>query len=316
MKIAIYTIAKNEESHVHRWSASTEDADYRLVCDTGSTDNTKLELEACGVNVVPISVLPWRFDTARNTGLNLLPPDIDVCIWQDLDEVLLPGWRSELEQAWTANTTSANHRYRHNGNEWQWHSKIHARHGCRWTGAVHETLSWLIPEHTIWIPNIFLDEIQDTTKDRTSYAKLLIKKIAEGDTSWKTYYFLANDLYTVDLNKSIEYRKKSFELCNDGDMARGYVARNIARQYEYLGNAKEGERWLNTSISLSDERETWCYAAEYYATQSNWEMCFVSATRCLNNNTRRDGFTFEASAWGSRPQELLDIAKQQLGLCK
>jgi hypothetical protein len=37
MKIAVYTIALNEEQHVQQWADSCIDADYRLILDTGST---------------------------------------------------------------------------------------------------------------------------------------------------------------------------------------------------------------------------------------------------------------------------------------
>ena len=40
MKVAVYTIALNEEKHVQRWYDSAKDADYLLIADTGSTDKT------------------------------------------------------------------------------------------------------------------------------------------------------------------------------------------------------------------------------------------------------------------------------------
>ena len=40
MKIAVYTIALNEAAHAERWASSAVDADYRIVADTGSTDDT------------------------------------------------------------------------------------------------------------------------------------------------------------------------------------------------------------------------------------------------------------------------------------
>jgi hypothetical protein len=40
LKIAVYTIALNESAHVERWANSAADADYRIVADTGSTDDT------------------------------------------------------------------------------------------------------------------------------------------------------------------------------------------------------------------------------------------------------------------------------------
>ncbi len=76
MRIAAYTIALNEEKHVHRWLEATKDADIRVVADTGSTDRTVQLLQgAPNVIVHQISVQPFRFDDARNAALALLPVD-------------------------------------------------------------------------------------------------------------------------------------------------------------------------------------------------------------------------------------------------
>jgi len=98
MKIAVYTIALNEQDFVQKWYDSAKEADYLLIADTGSTDNTKNFAKELGINVVEISIKPWRFDDARNASLAVIPSDIDYCIALDLDEVLLPGWREELEK--------------------------------------------------------------------------------------------------------------------------------------------------------------------------------------------------------------------------
>ena len=66
MKVAIYTIALNEGNFVERWYESAKEADYLLIADTGSTDNTKQIAEKLGINVYSIKVSPWRFDIARN----------------------------------------------------------------------------------------------------------------------------------------------------------------------------------------------------------------------------------------------------------
>ncbi|TIS72255.1 MAG: glycosyl transferase family 2, partial [Mesorhizobium sp.] len=48
MKIAVYTIALNEAAHVERWANSAVGADYRIVADTGSTDDTVSRLINAG----------------------------------------------------------------------------------------------------------------------------------------------------------------------------------------------------------------------------------------------------------------------------
>ena len=105
LKIAVYAISKNEEKFVERFCASAKDADLILIADTGSTDKTVELARSLGVTVYEISVLPWRFDKAKDTALNLVPADVDVCISLDLDEIMEPGWRKEIERVWQEDTT-------------------------------------------------------------------------------------------------------------------------------------------------------------------------------------------------------------------
>ncbi len=76
MKVAVYAIAKNESKHVARWLTSSLKADYHLIADTGSTDDTVAIAKSLGINVIEIKVEPWRFDTARNLSLDALPDDV------------------------------------------------------------------------------------------------------------------------------------------------------------------------------------------------------------------------------------------------
>src|SRR5690242_7988234 len=97
MRIAVYSISRNESQFVERWTASAREADAVVVADTGSTDDTFRKLVIHGAYVYPITIDPWRFDLARNVALALVPSDIDICISLDMDEVLQPGWRAAME---------------------------------------------------------------------------------------------------------------------------------------------------------------------------------------------------------------------------
>ena len=94
MKIIVYAICKNEVSFVDRWMDSMAEADQVVVLDTGSTDATVQLLRARGAAVTEEVISPWRFDTARNRSLELVPQDADICVCTDLDEVFHPGWRA------------------------------------------------------------------------------------------------------------------------------------------------------------------------------------------------------------------------------
>jgi len=317
MKIAIYTIAKNEEQHVDRWAKSNQEADLRLVCDTGSADKTVEKLKSHNVEVVPIAVVPWRFDIARNTALNLLPADVDVCIWQDLDEELLPGWRQELEKHWVSGTAIANHKYRYNNGAWQWHSKIHTRHNCHWVGPVHETLKWTIPEKGIWLHEFYLDEHQDVHKNRSSYVNLLLQKIKEGDRDWKTYYFLANDYQNIDANNSIKYRIESYDAVDGNDyLVKSYVSRHIARQFLDHKKIVEAEKWFLTSINHSPERESLFYYADFLYKAQRWDECYITIKKCISSNDKKNGFTFDPNAWSFIAYDYAALAAYNIGLYK
>ena len=116
MKICVYAICKNESCFAQRWYRSMAEADGIFVLDTGSEDGTAELLRELGAQVTVEEIIPWRFDVARNRSLELVPEDCDICVCTDLDEVFEPGWRTLLEQAWTAGTTQAAYRYTWNFN--------------------------------------------------------------------------------------------------------------------------------------------------------------------------------------------------------
>lgn len=314
MKVAVYAISLNEAAFLERWYESAKEADYILLADTGSSDNTVDLAKQLGIDVYKIKISPWRFDDAKNSALNLLPKDIDIVVSLDIDEVLLPGWRSSLESIWEVDATIVNHKYRHNGGPWQWHSKIHARHNCKWKGAVHETLSWSVPEKALWSSDIFLDEWQDTSKSRRSYLNLLHKKINEGDTDWRTRYFLANDYEVIgDLDYAITWRSESYATCQDGPVVKSYIARNIARNYSNQGDIESAQAWLGISYKQSKERETLYEIAKLYSAQGKHEVALKAAKECLEVTERRDGFTYSAEAWGFGVHDILALSAYYCG---
>ena len=148
MYVVVYAICKNESQFVERWMNSMSEADKIVVLDTGSSDDTVNRLRSKGAYVKEQKIIPWRFDTARNISLSLVPDDADICVCTDLDEVFDKGWRKSLEKVWKDGVTRANYRYTWSftkeGKEGVvfWAEKIHSRHGYKWTHPVHEVLEW------------------------------------------------------------------------------------------------------------------------------------------------------------------------------
>ena len=137
MKIAVYTICLNEEKHVTRWATSCQEADYRIVADTGSTDTSVCLLQQEGVTVHDVCIDPWRFDTAKNVALSLVPADADVCISLDMDAWLPADWRQHLESVWQPHHTRMRHSYHYVNAQDEFvrnypHAKVHSRRGYHW----------------------------------------------------------------------------------------------------------------------------------------------------------------------------------------
>ena len=73
------------------------EADGVYVLDTGSTGRDRGAPAWPGGGGCGREGGAWRFDTARNRSLELVPEDADICVCTDLDEVFHPGWRAALE---------------------------------------------------------------------------------------------------------------------------------------------------------------------------------------------------------------------------
>lgn len=169
-------MCKNEEQFAERWINSMNEADLIVVMDTGSTDNTAEILRSHGADVHIEAVDPWRWDTARERSLSYVPDDVDICVATDLDDVWTPGWRALLENAWTPGTTRVRHLYNYvilpDGrplNQNFYHSRIHSRHGYKWSRANHEYLTYIGAgrEKIVDVKGLTLNHYPDLTKPRS-----------------------------------------------------------------------------------------------------------------------------------------------------
>jgi glycosyltransferase involved in cell wall biosynthesis len=144
MQTVIYTIAKNEAHNVAAFMQAAEDCPV-YVLDTGSTDDTVDLFKKHGAIVEQKIITPWRFDTARNEALALVPKD-KLCVSLDLDERIESGWQKKLKDEWHPEANYGNYRYI---GEWRDKEKtipavesartrIHSAAGFHWERVVHE----------------------------------------------------------------------------------------------------------------------------------------------------------------------------------
>jgi len=327
MRIAVYAISKNEAQFVHRWAASMGEADEIYVLDTGSEDGTPELLEALGVHVKRQAVTPWRFDTARNLSLEMVPNDVDICVCTDLDEVFRKGWRSELERAWLPWVQQAYFRY-----TWSFQSdgteglvfqkeKIHARHGFRWVHPVHEVVQYQGEGEpaVIYLPQVQLDHYPDPTKSRGQYLPLLELAVAEDPADDRSRHYLGREYFFYGRYEDCIRTLKTHLLLPSATWAdeRAASMTYIARSYAALGNDREARRWhLSACGEAPWLREPWLSWAEYaYATADHHSVLYA-CSKALEITQRPLSYLSDSRCWGSLPYDLGAIAAWHLGMQK
>lgn len=319
MKIAVYAISLNEQQFVRRWYESAKEADYLLIADTGSTDNTVEIAKELGINVVPISVKPWRFDDARNASLAALPADIDYCIALDMDEVLVAGWREHLE---TVPTQTTRPRYKYT---WSWNAdgssglqyggdKIHSRHGYRWKHPVHEVLvSDRIVQKESWV-DLEIHHYPDNNKPRSQYFPLLAQSVQEDPHDDRNAFYFARELFFYGrFPEAIEQFKRHLSLPRAvWKPERAASMRYIAKMSE---DFMEAEDWFKKAIDEApDRREAYIELAKLYYENNRWFDCLDVSEEALRITEKPLEYLCEEFAWGFAPYDYAAIAAYNLGL--
>jgi glycosyltransferase involved in cell wall biosynthesis len=318
MNISVYTIAKNEEQFVKRWYESCKDADHIFILDTGSTDNTVKIAEELGIEVKTQVVFPWRFDIARNVALSFVPKDIDYCIALDMDEVLVDGWREELEKV-DLSVTRPRYEY-----TWSWNQdgtpnlvyggdKIHSRKKYVWKHPVHEVVICQDEEIQEWC-GLKIHHFPDHTKSRGQYFPLLELSVKEDPEDDRNSYYLAREYFFNNMqDKARDEFKRHLSL----KKSIWRPERSSSMRYLAKCDLQNKERWLlSAAAECPERREPWVELSLYYYKKNNWESCLSSAIKAIEIKEKPLEYLCEDFAWGYLPYDLAAISCYNLELYK
>lgn len=315
-KIAVYTIAKNEEQFAKRWFNSCKNADYQVVLDTGSTDGTVETLESLGAIVEQKVINPWRFDEARNESLNIVPDDADLCIALDMDEVLLPGWRDELENIDILENIRPRYKYvwswNKDGSEGVFYSgdKIHPRHGYKWRHPVHEVIGPVNkkPENHVFV-GMEIHHYPDNSKSRSQYLPLLELAIEEDPNDPRNSFYYARELYFYKkYHKAVKEFKRYLSL--PGATWKPERCQAMRYLFEITGDTS----WLGYAIgTCPDRRGPWLDYAEWSYHNEKWEDCLFAAKKAISITNRPLDYISSPSDWDEKAYDLAAIASYNIG---
>jgi glycosyltransferase involved in cell wall biosynthesis len=316
LKIYVYAIAKNEELFIDRFLDGAAPADGVVIADTGSTDHTcALARRRVGVRVHPITITPWRFDMARNIALNYVPPDADVCVSVDIDEVLQPGWRDEIERVWTPGTTRLRFLFDHGQGRFM-SDKIHARHGYWWRMPCHEHLAVdpRVREVFAETPALLMVHRPDPSKSRAQYLDLLRVAHREDPENSRALYYLGRELcFRECWSEAVEilwaYVKGSKW---PNERAHGYEM--LSQAYLALKNPNMAMLAIQKNLSNTPgRRESWVALADFHRQYDQWVECAAAAHKALSITKGQDDWPSTQSAWTWQVPDLIALSAYFLG---
>jgi len=334
MKIAVYTIMKNESKEFfNRWLESCKDADYIIVCDTG-TQLTNLEHAQFhgpsydrDYKLYNISINPWRFDDARNASLALIPADADICICLDVDEVMRPGWREKIEALYTLHPDVTRIRYQY---IWSWNNngtpgltyygdKIHTKTGYRWKNPVHECLiTDRIKQVEHYIDEVLIEHHPDNSKSRSHYFPLMKLAIEENPNDDRMRHYYARELlYYGEYQEAIKQFKHHINMPEaTWDSERAASWRYLGDCYWAIGlhNHTAIDCFYEAAKLCPNEREGWVSAAQAHRYLKEWDKCLSCCDKALAITERPKSYINSAIAWSDWPLKMLDEATKELNL--
>ena len=318
-KVCVYAICKNEEKFIERWVKSMSEADNIYVLDTGSTDNSVQKLKDMGVFVKAKKIEPWRFDTARNESLEMVPDDADICVCTDLDEILESGWRDKLEQLWSDKVTRLRYNYNWSFDEYNnpavnfYTEKIHKRNDYKWTHPVHEVLTYVGKNHENFITTdeITLNHYPDLKKSRGSYLPLLELSVKENPYDDRNMHYLGREyMYYGMFNECIDTLIKHLNLKTaTWKDERSASMRFIARSYQELNRYEEARMWLDKAIIETPYlREPYVERAILEYKRENWNDVTKYCKEALKIVNHEKNYINEKFCWDHTIFDLLSIS--------
>ena len=254
---------------------------------------------------------------ARNAALAALPLDIDYCIALDMDEVLLPGWREELEKMHDKGVTRPRYKY-----VWSWKEdgsegltyhgdKIHSRQNYVWKHPVHEVLRCTSVEVQD-VCGVEIHHHPDSSKPRSQYLPLLKLSVEEEPDDDRNAYYYARELYYYG-----EYEEAAKQFKRHLALPSALWRPERSRNMRYLAEIESGEResWLlRAAGECPERREPWVDLAKYYYEQSRWQGCLWASERALEVKVKPLEYLCEERAWDYHPYDYAAIASFRLGL--
>lgn len=301
MKICVYGLVHNGQQYCEQWIDHVKDADYIVVGDIGSSDDTVKILESYGVIVVDLSIVrPWRYDIARNALLTKIPDDCDVAIVCDLNQELQHSWRNIITENWISGTDKISCKIQKTNGVHEWKYRIHSPKKYKWRRPIYEELESLLSEQIVFVNDIIIkDKFDSKYGDEDDLLNsALIERPEDSEIIWRLGSF-----YAVQhrWNESIDIHKKNIQSSSSlMYKSKSMISLSGLIQHECLS-------WLLRSVAESPwNKDAWLELAQYYYNNCEWVQLVACASKALELCDY--GLTYQDTNWRCYVNDILSVA--------
>lgn len=306
IKLAVYAICKDEKKNIRKYVECFNKADYLCILDTGSTDGTweylqNIKSKYPNLIIDQKIIDPWRYDTARNLSLELVPKDTTMYFMVDIDEIIKEkDWVATIKNAWNPLFLRCAYTYNRqvdpvsNAVIQQFvEYRIH-NNSWHYKGIVHEQLCNVAGSRQFYADECIQAPIvvwhYPTNPNREVYIELCERGVAEEPLNWLMHLQLAAE-YEVHkkYDKAIvEYRKIIAEQTTLSPPEVGRCYASLGRALVLTDQIDEGINVLEKGTKVVPSYgDCYFFAAEAYYNkkefQKTFDLCNDGLTNCKIN---------------------------------
>lgn len=306
IKIAVYGICKDEMVNADKYVECFSQADYLCLLDTGSTDGTwehlqELQQKYTNLIIDQQIIEPWRYDTARNISLKLVPKDTTIYFMVDLDEIVKDeNWPNLIREAWSPLMLRGSYTYNRRIDEvtnaiiQQFQEYRLHTNAWHYEGIVHEQLCDVCGNRQFFVDECI--EVPMTVwhypnnPNREIYIELCERGVEENPTNWVMHLQLAAEYevhhkYDQAIN---EYRRIIVEQNGLSDLELGRCYASLGRILGLLDKKEEALNIFKKGRELLPQcGDNYFLAAEITYAQQKYEetynLCDEGLKQAIDN---------------------------------
>jgi|GEM_PF-3345517 len=314
-RYGVYAFYTNHESFISGILNNIRDADEIILCAAGSTDGStnvikKYINENPDLNIRTFNAYidPWRYDDIRNIGLSLMSPSIDLCICLDIEERLVPEWRSILDTCYDPEIAGYQcyvQEEKDGRSKMTTECRIHRNGGCFWKYPVYEELMFDDSAKISLIPQVMIKK--PYKEYHHDIVRLLYRYIKEQPSSWVPLWRLAQVLLDRgSLQDARNFIEKALQL-NSCDKAKLYELK--ARICSAEGQSDEALSFINKAIIYKNDWDLHFEKARILSGMGRHLEAYISLLEARKNHT--NNMKDCPSTWDSDPEFVSFLAMEK-----